>query len=47
MKKIKLYEEPTYVLATVLLALSVAMIAAADFGVSMIVGTAYIVSLEG
>jgi len=46
MKKIKLYEEPTYVLATVLLALSVAMIAAADFGVSMIVGTAYIVSLK-
>ena len=46
MKKIKLYDEPTYVLATVLLALSVAIIAASNFGVSMIVGPAYIVSLK-
>lgn len=46
MKKITLYQEPVYVAATVLLALSVAMIAASNFGVSMIVAPAYIVSLK-
>lgn len=46
MKKIKISSEAAYVLGILLLALSVAMIASADFGVSMIVGPAYILSLK-
>ncbi|MDD6800681.1 MAG: DUF6198 family protein [Firmicutes bacterium] len=41
-----LHEETAYIFATVILALSVAMLAAADFGVSMIVAPAYIISLK-
>ena len=46
MHKIKLHSETLYFLATVLLALAVAMLTAADFGVSMIVAPAYILSLK-
>lgn len=46
MKKIKIPAEILYLIALVLLAFSVSMIAAADFGVSMIVAPAYIVSLR-
>ena len=46
MKKLTLYSEPLYLFANVLLALSVAMTAAADFGVSMIVAPAYILHLK-
>ncbi len=46
MKKIKLSSEAAYVLGILLLSLSVAMIASADFGVSMIVAPAYILSLK-
>ncbi|MBR2338785.1 MAG: hypothetical protein IKA63_04890, partial [Clostridia bacterium] len=44
MKKITLPDEIVYLAATVLLALSVAMLTAADFGISMIVAPAYILS---
>ncbi len=44
MKKVRLSSELTYVAAVVLLAFAVAMITAADFGVSMIVAPAYILS---
>ena len=44
MKKIKIYSELVYVLAQLGLTLAVAIMAAADFGVSMIVAPAYIVS---
>lgn len=44
--RIRLYEEPVYLAALVMLALAVAMTAAADFGVSMIVAPAYILSLK-
>lgn len=44
LKKIKIYSELVYVLAQFGLTLAVAIMAAADFGVSMIVAPAYIVS---
>lgn len=44
--RIRLYEEPVYLAALVMLSLAVAMTAAADFGVSMIVAPAYILSLK-
>ena len=46
MKKIRLHSEWVYLLALAILALSVSMTAAADFGVSMIVAPAYIISLK-
>lgn len=46
MKKIKLSEELTFVLATVILSFAVAILAAADFGVSMIVAPAYLLHLK-
>ncbi len=45
-KKIVVYEEIMYIIATFLLAFGVAMTAAADFGVSMVVAPAYILSLK-
>lgn len=45
-KKITLHSEIMYVFACLILSLSVAMTAAADFGVSMIVAPAYILSLK-
>lgn len=42
--KIRLYSEGIYVFSLLLLSFSVAMVAAADFGVSMIVAPAYILS---
>lgn len=44
MKKIKIYSELVYVIAQFGLTLAVAIMAAADFGVSMIVAPAYILS---
>ena len=44
--KIKLYEEVVYIVAIILLSLGVAMTAASNFGVSMIVAPAYIISLK-
>lgn len=44
MKRIKIYSELVYVLAQFGLTLAVAIMAAADFGVSMIVAPAYILS---
>lgn len=46
MKKIRINNELTYVFAIFLIAFSVAMIAAADLGVSMVVAPAYILSLK-
>ena len=46
MKRLSLPSELVYLLALTILALSVAMTATADFGVSMIVAPAYIVSLK-
>ena len=46
MKKIKVYSEVAYILALVLLPFAVALMAAADYGVSMIVAPAYILSLK-
>lgn len=46
MKKIKIHSEIIYVIALLLLPLSVAMMAAADYGISMIVAPAYILSLK-
>ncbi len=46
MKKIKISSELVYVIATFLLSLAVAMHAAADFGLSMIVSPAYLISLK-
>ncbi len=46
MKKIKLSSEVVYFLAIVLLALAVAILTAADFGISMIVAPAYLLSLK-
>lgn len=43
-KKITLHSELVYAAAIILLALAVAMLSAADFGVSMIVAPAYIIS---
>lgn len=45
-KKITLSSELMYLAATIILAFSVAMLTAADFGVSMIVAPAYIFSLK-
>lgn len=45
-KKIVLYEEPVFFAAIVFIALAVAMQAAADLGVSMIVAPAYILSMK-
>ena len=45
-KRITLPSEPMYLFAICLIALSVAMCAAADFGVSMIVAPTYILSLK-
>lgn len=45
-KKIRIPEEIAYAVAAVLLALSVAMISAADYGVSMVVAPAYILSVK-
>ncbi len=45
-KKIVLYSEPLYLFANILMALAVAMTAASDFGVSMIVAPAYIIHLK-
>ena len=46
MKKIKMSSEITYLFAIVLLSLAVAMLTAADFGISMIVAPAYLLSLK-
>ena len=46
MKKIKIYSEPLYVFAIILLGLAVALLSSAGFGVSMIVAPAYILSLK-
>ena len=46
MEKIKISSELTYLLAIVLLSLAVAMLSAADFGISMIVAPAYLLSLK-
>jgi len=46
MKKLCLRSEAVYVAAVLLLSFSVAMTAAADFGVSMVVAPAYILSLK-
>ncbi len=45
-KKIPVYEEIIYVAGLLLLSFAVAMVAAADFGVSMIVAPAYVLSLK-
>lgn len=44
MKKITIYSEIIYLLSIIILAFSVAMVASADFGLSMIVAPAYILS---
>lgn len=46
MEKIKISSELTYLFAIVLLSLAVAMLSAADFGISMIVAPAYLLSLK-
>lgn len=46
MKKFKIHSETVYVIALFGLPLAVAILAAADFGVSMIVAPAYIISLK-
>lgn len=46
MKKITLHSEFVYFLAIVLLAFAVALLTAADFGISMIVAPAYLLSLK-
>lgn len=46
MKKLKVSSEGIYILAILLLSFAVAMITASDFGVSMIVAPAYILSLK-
>ena len=46
MKKINLSSELAYIIGVVFLALSVAIVSAADFGVSMVVAPAYILSLK-
>lgn len=45
-KKLCISSEVTYVLAIILLALAVAMLTAADFGISMVVAPAYLLSLK-
>lgn len=46
MKKLKFHGESAYFVSLVLLALAVAMIAATDFGISMVVAPAYLLSLK-
>ena len=46
MKKLKVSSEITYLLAIILLSLAVAILSAADFGISMIVAPAYLLSLK-
>lgn len=46
MKKIRIPSEAVYFIAIIVMALSVAMISASDFGLSMIVSPAYLVSLK-
>lgn len=46
MKKITLYSEVLWILSLVIISFSVAMTAAADFGLSMVVAPAYIISLK-
>ena len=46
MPKLKIHSETLYFAAIVLLAFSVAMLTAANFGISMIVAPAYILSLK-
>ena len=46
MKKTVFYEEYAYLLALLLISFSTAMCAAADFGVSMVVAPAYVLSLK-
>ena len=46
MKKRIFYTEAAYIVGLALLALSAAMMAASDFGVSMVVAPAYILHLE-
>ncbi len=45
-KKIKINSEATYIVAILLLSLSVAMLTSANFGISMIVAPAYLLSLK-
>lgn len=45
-KKLPLPDEVAYILAIVMLSFAVAMLAAADFGISMIVAPAYLLSLK-
>lgn len=45
-KKIRISSELTYILAIVLLALAVAILTTADFGISMVVAPAYLLSLK-
>ncbi len=45
-RKIKINSEATYLIAILLLSLSVAMLTSADFGISMIVAPAYLLSLK-
>lgn len=44
MKRIKICSEAVYIIAMLCISFSVAMVSAADFGVSMIVASAYIIS---
>lgn len=46
MKKIKIYEEAAYFISLIILSLAVSMIAVSDFGMSMIVSPAYLLSLK-
>lgn len=46
MKRIKVYSEVCYLAAILILSLAVAMISSTDFGVSMVVAPAYILSLK-
>ena len=45
-KKVKVSSEGAYLAAIVLLALAVAILSAADFGISMIVAPAYLLSMK-
>ena len=46
LKRIKIYSEVVYLIAQFGLTLAVAILAAADFGVSMVVAPAYILNLK-
>ena len=46
MKKIRIHGECVYIFASLLLALAVAMMSAADFGISMVVAPSYLISLK-